>query len=305
MSWLVEPFGYAFFNRALVVGILIGAMCGALGVFIVLRRMSYIGHGLAHSVLGGVAVALAFDIGLYWGAAAATLLAALLIDRIGRRAGLNPDAAIGIVTTAMFALGVIVIAATRAVQVSLESLLFGDVLGIRTGELVLAVAVSLAFAVLLFVAYKPLVFATFDRTVAAAHGVRTGLTELIFNLLTAGVVIASVRVLGVTLIAAAVVVPAALARLIARSFGVLMISSATLGAAFAVVGLYLSFWVDVPSGAAIVAVGAAAFGVVAIATAALSRARLAGARRNGTGIAAAQGPPGIARPVGDLPRRHR
>jgi ABC-type Mn2+/Zn2+ transport system permease subunit len=94
---LVEPLSYAFFTRALLVGVLIGAMCGALGVFIVLRRMSYIGHGLAHSVLGGVAVALAFDYGLYWGAAAATLLSALLIDRIARGPGQRPPPAGGVV----------------------------------------------------------------------------------------------------------------------------------------------------------------------------------------------------------------
>jgi ABC-type Mn2+/Zn2+ transport system permease subunit len=275
---LLEPLTYAFFTRALLVGTLIGASCGALGVFIVLRRMSYIGHGLAHSVLGGVAVALAFDYGLYWGAAAATLLSALLIDRIARRPGLNPDAAIGVVTTALFALGVIVISVTRAVRVSLESLLFGDVLGIRQAEVTLAVVVTILFAALLFVAYKPLVFVTFDRTVAAAQGVRTGVVEVVFNLLTAAVVIASVRVLGVTLIAAAVVVPAALSRLVTRSFGTLMVLSTVLGAAFAVIGLYLSFWMDVPSGASIVVVGAAVFGVMLALTATTGRLRLAAAR---------------------------
>jgi ABC-type Mn2+/Zn2+ transport system permease subunit len=294
VTWLTEPLAYGFFVRALLVGSLIGAMCGALGVFIVQRRMSYIGHGLAHSVLGGVAVALAWEQGLYWGAAAATLLAALLIDRIGRRPGLHPDAAIGIVTTAMFALGVIVISVTQAVRVSLESLLFGDVLGIRSSEVTLAVGVAIAFWALLFVAYKPLVFATFDRSVAAAQGVRTGLVEVVFNLLTAGVVIASVRVLGVTLIAAAVVVPAALVRLVSRSFGPVIIASTVLGAAFAVIGLYLSFWVDVPSGASIVLVGAIAFGLVAVISAALSRSRLRAARSRSRQEVA-----GMAAPVHD------
>jgi ABC-type Mn2+/Zn2+ transport system permease subunit len=285
IDWLAEPMTYRFFTRALIVGTLIGAMCGALGVFIVVRRMSYIGHGLAHSVLGGVAVALAFEVDLYWGAAAATLLAALLIDRIARRPGLNPDAAIGIVTTAMFALGVIVIATTRAVRVSLEALLFGDVLGIRQEELILATVTGVVFTVLMFVAYKPLVFVTFDRTVAAAQGVRTGLSELVFNLLTAGVVIASVRVLGVTLIAAAVVVPAALARIVLRSFGALVVTSAILGALFAIVGLYVSFYVDVPSGAAIVVVGALAFAAVALTAVAVGSGQLAMTRRrHGVGV---------------------
>ena len=106
IQWAAEPFAYAFFARAMLAGVLIGGMCGALSVFVVLRRMSYIGHGLAHSVLGGVAVAIALGYDPYVGAVAATLLSALLIDRVTRRRGLHADAAIGIVTTAIFAAGV-------------------------------------------------------------------------------------------------------------------------------------------------------------------------------------------------------
>jgi ABC-type Mn2+/Zn2+ transport system permease subunit len=287
MAFLTEPLAYGFFVRALVVGTVIGAMCGAMGVFIVLRRMSYIGHGLAHSVLGGVAVALTLGYDLYLGAAVATLLSALLIDRIARREGLYADAAIGIVTTAMFALGVLVISVWRAVRISLESLLFGNVLGVRDADLWLALAVTVAFAVTVFALYKPLVFTTFDPTVAAAHGVRTGVTELVFNLLVAAVVIASVRVLGVLLIAAAVVIPAATARLLISSFGRLLVVSTALGAAVSVAGLYLSFYVDVPSGATIVLVGAGLFTIVALGTAVTGRSRLARARQAHAGLLSA------------------
>ncbi|HWH33451.1 MAG TPA: metal ABC transporter permease, partial [Egibacteraceae bacterium] len=105
MNWLTEPLSYGFFARALVAGVALGAVTGAVGAFVVLRRMSYIGHGLSHSLLGGIAVSLALGHGVYLGAAAATVVSALLIDRVSRRPGLAADAAIGIVTTAMFALG--------------------------------------------------------------------------------------------------------------------------------------------------------------------------------------------------------
>lgn len=265
MNWLIEPFGYAFFNRALVVGILIGAMCGALGVFIVLRRMSYIGHGLAHSVLGGAVVGVAFGQSLYVGMIGATVLSALLIDRIARRRGLHADSAIGIVTTAMFALGIAVVS-VLTVRVNLEALLFGNVLGVRAPDLALVVAVGATFGLVLLRSYKSLVFSTFDPEVASVQGVRIRRVDLVFNLLTAVVVIASVRVLGVLLIAAAVVVPAAAARLLSRSVTRMLVLGTLFGAASTLAGLYASFYVNMPSGPAVVLTAAALFAAVFVVT---------------------------------------
>lgn len=278
-AWLAEPFAYGFFGRALAAAVFVGALCGALGVFVVLRRMSYIGHGLAHSVLGGVAVALVFDVNVYAGAAAATVLSALLIDLISRRRGVEADAAIGIVTTAMFALGFAVISLSRTLRVNTESLLFGNVLAVDAIDLTLAAAVGAAFTLALFAFYKPLVFVTFDRDVAAVQGVRAGVVDLLFNLLTAAVIVVSVKVLGVTLVAAAVVIPAALARLLTRAFGRTLALAAAVGVLASVAGLYVSYYVRIPSGAAIVLVDAGLFGVAAAASAAAARARVAVARR--------------------------
>lgn len=283
MSWLTEPLSYTFFVRALAAGALIGALCGAVGVFIVLRRMSYIGHGLSHSVLGGVAVGLALGVNLYLGAAAATVVSALLIDRVSRRRGLQPDAAIGVVTTAMFALGVAVISMRGGGRVSTEGLLFGNVLGVSAADLALALGVAVVFAALLFAFFKPLVFLAFDPAVARVQGVRVGATEVLFNVLTAAVVIVSVRVLGVLLVAAAVVIPAALARLLTNSFGRLLGLSIAAGTAAAVAGLYLSYTVAIPSGAAIVLVGAALFALAAAASGLRSRGRLAQAGQSHSG----------------------
>jgi ABC-type Mn2+/Zn2+ transport system permease subunit len=270
-SGLLEPLAAGWFLRALLAGTVIGAMCGGVGVFVVLRRMSYIGHGLSHSVLGGVAVALALGVDLYLGAAAATLLSALLIDRVARQRGLHADAAIGIVTTAMFAFGIVVVSRVGGARVSTESLLFGNILGVFPADVAVAVVTAATFALLLFVFYKPLLFTTFDREVAAVQGVRTGLMELLFNILVAAVIVVSVRVLGVLLIAAAVVIPAAIARLVIRSFGRMLAVATLVGVASTVAALYISYFANVASGPAIVLVEAAVFGLVAVVTGLHSR----------------------------------
>jgi len=277
-EWLLLPLDYAFFTRALLAGILVGAMSGALSTFVVLRRMSYIGHGLAHSVLGGVAVGLALGVDLYVGAIGATVLSALLIDAVARQRGLHADAAIGIVTTSIFAIGVAVLAIVPT-RVNVEAVLFGNLLGVDRTDLAVAVAVGVAFAAVLLLLFKSLVFTTFDAEVARVHGVRTGAMELTFSLITAAVVVASVRVLGVLLIAAAVVIPGATARLLTRSVGRMLLVSTLLGVAAAVVGLYLSFHLDVPSGPSIVLTGASVFACVSLGSALVARLGLRAARR--------------------------
>ena len=267
MNWILDPFEFAFFPRALLAGVLVGAMCGALGVFVILRRMSYIGHGLSQSVLGGVAISLLLGQGVYVGAIGATLLSALAINWVGRRRGLHADAGIGIVSTAMFAAGVVVISANRNLSVNLNNLLFGNVLGVAPSDIVVLVAVAAAVAAGLMMLYKPLVFTTFDPTGASAQGVRTGLMEIVFNVATAAVVVVSVRVVGVLLIAAAIVVPAAATRLLARSFGPLLIGSTLLGAVTALVGLYISYYANTASGPSIVLTATAVFVAVATVTA--------------------------------------
>ena len=278
MNWLVEPLSYGFFSRALVAAVVIGAMCGAMSTFIVLRRMSYVGHGLAHSVLGGVAVGVALGYDTYVGAVLATLLSAVLIDRIARRRGLHADAAIGIVTTAFFAVGIAVVSMMESNRVNTESILFGSPLAVTSTDLWFGAAVATGFGTLLFVWYKPLLFTAFDPETARVHGVRAGFMEALFNLMTAAVVIASVRILGVLLVAAAVVIPAALARLLTRSFAPMLAISTTVGVASGFTGLYASYHIDVPSGATIVLTGALLFAGTFAFTFASSRARVRRAR---------------------------
>lgn len=266
MSWLVDPFAFAFFGRALLAGIVVGAMCGALGVFIVVRRMSYIGMGLSQSVLGGVAISQAIGLGLYPGAFAATAFAAGAIDRVSRRRGLHADAAIGLVATSVFALGVAIISANRSREFNVSNLLFGNVLGVTDLDLVLATGIAVAFAVALWRYYKVLVFATHDPIVARAQGVRTAHVELLFNALVVIVVVVSLRVLGVLLIAAALILPAATARLTSASFGRVLATSTGLGVVAGIVGLYVSYHLDIASGPAIVLTHTTLFAAVYLAT---------------------------------------
>jgi manganese/iron transport system permease protein/iron/zinc/copper transport system permease protein len=280
VDWLTDPFtSYTFFGRALLVLVLAGGICGALGAFVVVRRMSYIAHGLSHAVIGGAAVAAVLDLHLLLGAAAWAFLSALLIDRVSRRRGLYPDTAIGIVTTTSFALGIAVISAVSGVRLNLESFLFGSVLGVSGPDLVLAGTVTVVVAAVLFTRYRPLLFTTFDPEVAAAQGVPAGRYQTLFALLLTAGIVASMRVLGVLLVAAAVVVPPATARLLTDRFERLLPLAAGLGAASAVPGMYLSWYLDLASGPAVVLVQAAVLAAAWAWTA--TRERLGAGARTG------------------------
>ena len=263
MTWLTDPFiSYAFFGRAMLALLLAGAICGALGAYVVVRRMSYIAHGLSHAVIGGAAVAALLNLNLLVGAGGWALLSALLLDRVGRRRGLYPDTAIGIVSTASFALGVALISGAGGIRLNLDSFLFGSILGVTAGDLWLAAAVAGVIGLVLFAGYRPLLFATFDPRVAAAHGVAVGRYEtLLALLLTAGIVV-SMRVLGVLLVAAAVVIPPATARLLTDRFDRLLPLAAGFGAGGAVPGMYLSWYLDIAPGPAVVLVETAVLAVV-------------------------------------------
>lgn len=263
MSLLLDPFDFAFFGRALLAAMMVGAVTGALGPFVVVRRMAYIGQGLSQSVLGGVGVGLVYGAGLYSGALAATAVATLAIFVIRRR-GVPVDTAIGIVASTMFALGVAVISANRDRSLNITNLLFGNILGVDRDDLVLVAVVVAIVAIVLFTIYKPLLAATHNPAVASAHGIRVGVIEVIFNALLALAVITALQVLGVLLVAATLLLPAATASLAFGSFGRLMMVSIALGITTAIVGLYISYYHDIASGPSIVLTGAAVFAALAI-----------------------------------------
>lgn len=262
MGVLVDPFEFAFFGRALLAAVLVGALAGALGPFVVVRRLAYIGQGLSQSVLGGVGVALVLGAGLYPGAAAATAVAAFLIHR-ARKLGVPADTAIGIVASTMFAAGVAFISANRDRSLNVTNLLFGNILGVNVGDLVLVGSVAIVTGAVLAARYKQLLAATHNPIVAAAHGVPVRRIEPLFSVLLAIAVVTALQVLGVLLVAATLLLPAATASLLFRSFGKIVVASVGIGVVIGIAGLYFSYHANIASGPAIVLCGAALFVVAA------------------------------------------
>jgi manganese/iron transport system permease protein/iron/zinc/copper transport system permease protein len=261
-----QPFQYEFFRNAIVASTVIGGMCGLIGVFVVLRRMSYIGHGLSHSIFGGAVFSYVMNWNFYLGAGIWGFLSAVIINLMARRHRIGADAAIGIVTTASFAFGVALVSRQRSFTRNFEAALFGNVLGVTQRDLLVIGGTAIVVAGAILVAYRYLVFAVFDPELAQVYGVRTTLIETGFSLVLAMTVVVSVNIVGVTLIAASIVIPASTARLVMHSFGKVLVLSTILGTVYGFAGMYLSFQLDIASGAAIVLLEAAGFVLVFAAT---------------------------------------
>ena len=259
---MLEPFQFDFFVRGLIATTLVGGLCGLIGVYVVLRGMAYIGHGLSHAVFGGAVVTYVMSFNFFIGASLWGFVSAMLITLTTRKSRIGADAAIGIVTTASLALGIALISRFKTFTRDLDAALFGNILGVTGGDLLAIAVVTLATMLVLFVAYKLFLFTTFEPVVARFYGVPTGWVDTLFALLLAGTVVVSMQVLGVMLIAAATVIPPVVARLLTDSFRKLVIISTVLGAACGLFGIYLSWYVDVSSGATVVLLSATVFVLV-------------------------------------------
>jgi ABC-type Mn2+/Zn2+ transport system permease subunit len=256
---MFEPFQYEFFVRGMMAATLVGSLCGLIGVYIVLRRMAYIGHGLSHAVFGGAVVSYVMSLNFFVGASIWGFLSALLITLTTRKRKIGTDAAIGIITTASFALGVALISRFKTFTRDFEAALFGNILAVSQGDLLAIIAVAAFTAMVLFLGYKLFLFATFDPDVAKFYGVPTGWVDATFSLVLAATIVVSMQVLGVTLIAAAIVIPPIVARLLTDSFKNMILLSTGIGAFCGLGGIYLSFYVDVSSGASVVLFSALLF----------------------------------------------
>ena len=259
MEFLLEPLEYEFFRHGLLAALMVGSLCGLVGVYVILRGMSYVGHGLSHAAFGGAVVGFTLNFNFYAGAGAMGLLAAILINRITKNGKIKSDAAIGIVTTAMFALGVIIISQERNFSQNFEAALFGNILGITDKDLLVIGLVTVSTIIMMFFMYRPMLFSTFDNEAARVFGIRTGIVQLIFSLLLTLSIIASMNVVGVTMIAATLIAPAVTARMLTDCFSRMLIYSTVIGAATGVAGMYLSYIFNAASGATIVLFGALLF----------------------------------------------
>lgn len=259
MDLLLAPFQFEFFRNGTITAVLVGGLCGLVGVYIVLRGMSYIGHGLSHAIFGGAVLAFVLQFNFYVGAGLWGFIAALLINQTVRRTPINADAAIGVVTTASFAVGVALISRYRRFTQSFDAALFGNILGVTATDVAVIASVTVLVMLLIFFLYKQLLFTTFDTEVAQVYGISTAWVETWFALALAAVIIASIQILGVTMIAAALVVPAITVRLLTDSFHRMVLLSTGLGACSGLLGMYFSFYIDVSSGATIVLLQALIF----------------------------------------------
>ncbi len=262
MHEVLQPYQFEFFRNGLAVATIAGALCGLVGVFVVLRGMSYIGHGLSHAIFGGFAASALLGVSIFVGAGIWGIASALAINGVTRRRKVGADAAIGVITTASFALGLALFAIFGRRGQSFDAALFGSILGVSTTDVLTLAGVALFAAAVVFLQYRPLLFTTFDAEVAEASGVRTARVEALLMVVLALTILSTMQVLGVTLVAASVVIPAVVARMLTDSFSRMLLLATAIGGACGFIGMNASYHANVQSGPTIVLTGAAFFIVV-------------------------------------------
>lgn len=251
---LTQPLQYPFMVRGLLASVMVGTLCAVVGTFVVLRGMAFFGDALAHAILPGIAVAYLLDVNLLWGALAMGLLTALGIGYISRRSEIKEDTAIGVVFAACFALGVALLSTLDTYSVDLTHILFGNVLGVSNTDLVLTAILGTCVLLLVVLLYKELLVVSFDPILAATLRLPLDALNYLLLILVALTVVVSLQTVGVALLVAMLVTPAATAYLLTRRLWHMMIVGAAIGASSSVAGLYISFYVNVSSGAAVVLV---------------------------------------------------
>jgi manganese/iron transport system permease protein/iron/zinc/copper transport system permease protein len=294
LDTIFAPLAYDFFDRGLIVATISGALLGLIGVYITLRGMSYIGHGLSHAVFGGFAAAQLFAAQFYViGAGLWGIASALAINVVSRKQRIGADAAIGVITTGSFALGVALLTKFGSRGPSFDSALFGSILGISTFQIWGLLAVAVLTLLMVVFRYRALMFTTFDPDVADASGVNVSRTDAMLMIVLSLTILATLTVIGVTLVAAMLVIPAVVARMLTNSFSKMLVTSSAIGAGCGFVGMYLSYYAGVPSGTMIVLTGSVVFAL------ALSLRSIRGVvnRRSRTAGAQAQSVQGKKMPV--------
>jgi manganese/iron transport system permease protein len=261
MEALLEPLQFSFFQRALVASILAGIVCAVVGSYVVLKGMAFIGDAIAHAAFPGVVAAFIFGGPYVVGGGIAAFLTAIAIGWVSRRARIRIDTAIGVLFAGSFAFGVLLFSSIRGFVGDLMGFLLGNVLSIRHDELVALLLLGALVLGVVAVLWKELLYSTFDPLGAAASGLRVGALEYLFLGLVAVTIVVSIQAVGIILVVAMLVTPAATAQLLTVRFTRLMATAALIGVGSAVTGLYLSHWFDVASGATIVMVQSFIFAV--------------------------------------------
>ncbi|EFO80223.1 ABC-3 protein [Oscillochloris trichoides DG-6] len=260
IDWLLAPFRYSFMQTGLIAATLVGITCAVLGTYVVLRRMAFIGDALAHTVLPGLVVAYLGGWSLFGGAIIAGLLTALGIGWVSRRGTVREDTAIGVLFTAMFALGILLMSKVRSFR-DLSHILFGNILGVRPEDLIQISLISAGVLGTLWLLHKELELTSYDPTYAEVIGLKADRMRMLLLILLALTVVTCIQVVGVILTSALLVTPAAAAALLTTRLPRMMFIAAMIAVGSALVGLYASYYADVASGAAIVLTCTTCFGI--------------------------------------------
>jgi ABC-type Mn2+/Zn2+ transport system permease subunit len=249
---LLAPFAFEFMQRAFVAALVVGGLCSTMGTYVVLRKLAFIGDGLAHASFAGIVIAYLRGLNLNLGAAVVTVITALGIGFVHRRAKISLDTSIGVLFTGAFALGIFLMSRPPRSTVDLQSFLFGNILGVSRDDLATIVGLALIVAVIVAVLWRPLLYSSFDAIVAQASGIRVGIIDDVLLVVVALTIIVSIQSVGIVLVAALLVTPAAAAAQLTSRFLPMLVLAGTFGIVSSVGGLYLSYFLAAASGATIV-----------------------------------------------------
>lgn len=258
IEWLVEPFQYPFIQRAMLSAVLVGLLCAGLGVFVVLRRMSLIGHALSHSALPGLVIAYLLGVNIFIGALVATVLTALAIGVLSKSDEVYEDTSIGMMPTVMFALGIVLISTSKSYR-DLSAMLFGNILGVTNQDLVLILGICLIVFGAMWLFFKELTLFCVDPNYAKSIGLPVNWVRygLLFAL--SLTVVVGIHAVGTILTNALLIIPVAAARLLTDRLGLMMLLSCIFAALAGLCGVYASYYFGFSSGATIVLVCAVFF----------------------------------------------
>ena len=252
MQWLIDPLTYTFMQRGFLAAIMVGILCAVIGCYVVLRGMAFLGDAMAHAILPGVAIAYLLKGNLLVGALIAAVVVALGISLFSKNGTIKEDTAIGIFFAAALSLGVALISGIRSYAVDLSHILFGNVLGVSINDLWMTGILSLIVIAAIIILYKPFMVISFDPILAATLRMPANLLRSLLLVLIALTVVVSMQTVGVGLVAAMLVTPGATAYLLTRRLSRMLFISAIIGGIASITGLYLSFYLNIASGAAIV-----------------------------------------------------
>ncbi len=263
LNWLLTPLQYPFMQRGMLAAILVGVVCAILGSYVVLRGMAFFGDALAHSILPGVAIGYLIGGGarepLFWWGLATAVASSIGIGALSRNARIKEDTAIGIIFAGMFALGIALISSVNSYAVDLSHFLFGDVLGVGSSDLLLTAVFGGLILILVFAFYKEFMVLSFDPMLATTLRLPVRFLDMLLIVLIAVAIVVSLQTVGLALMVAMLVTPAATAHLLTKRLPVMMGLAAGIAALAGIAGLYISYYLAIASGAAIVLVATALF----------------------------------------------